>query len=327
MQKNLLLFLPLLLAMLACGEQKMTQTATEAEKAMAEADYVDRTYLLEVDQLEKMMAEKENVVLIEVSKAADYAKGHLPGARNIWRPDYGNEEDYTYGGMRARRDQAEALLSRLGVEPTDFLVIYDTKGDVDAARFMWLLRRYGHEQMALLNGGKHAWEDAGLDLVTDAPEITPSTYSFGDKPEWLEQSAEREEVLAALEDPNVVLLDTRTLEEHTGQMLKNGAAKAGRIPNSVHIDWADAVNFDADFKFKSVEALRKLYESKGVTPDKKIIAYCHTGVRSAHTTFVLTQLLGYPNVVNYDGSWTEWSHYDELPFEIDPQLDRTPAVQ
>ncbi len=325
--KNSLLLLPLLLGVLACGEQKMTQAATKATKALAKAGYIDRTYLIEADQLHKMMTEKEHVVLVEVSKAADYAQGHLPGALNIWRPDYGNEEDYPYGGMRARRDQMEALLSRLGIWPADFLVIYDTKGEVDAARFMWLLRRYGHEQMALLNGGKHAWEDLHLELSVDEPKITSSTYQFATQEDWQGQSVEMQEVLAAITDPSVVLLDTRTREEHTGQMLKHGAAKAGRIPSSVHIDWADAVNFDDDFKFKSVEALRKLYESKRVTPDKYIIAYCHTGVRSAHTAFVLTQLLGYPKVVNYDGSWIEWSHHDELPFEIDPQLDRTPALQ
>lgn len=315
-----------------CGSpDSSTQAATEevaekAKPALPANDYHSRRFLLEVEDVQRMMNEGVDLVIIEITKEEEYAKGHLPGARHVWRPEYANTSDFTYGGMMGTPEQLEALLGRLGATNESFLLLYDAKGKVDAARLQWILHEYGYYRTGLLNGGKQGWVAAGQALTTDIPEVIATEFVFPAESKPAARKVHMEDVLLALEDSNVVLVDTRTTEEYTGQMLKNGAAKAGRIPGAIHLDWANAVNYDADFRFKSVEQLRKMYEAAGITPDKKIIAYCHSGVRSAHTTYVLTELLGYPEVYNYDGSWTEWSHHDHLPFEVDPSLNRTPAL-
>lgn len=127
----------------------------------------------------------------------------------------------------------------------------------------------------------------------------------------------KEEVVTAL-SKKIILVDTRSFDEFSGKQQKKGASKAGRIPNSIHIDWAEAINFHGNQKIKSVETLTEFYAKKlKATKNDSIILYCHSGVSSAHTTFVLTQLLGYKNVKNYDGSWTEWSYFNDLPFTND----------
>ncbi len=123
------------------------------------------------------------------------------------------------------------------------------------------------------------------------------------------------EILAS--NKNNIILDTRNIDEFTGKRQKSGAYKGGRIPKSVLIDWAEAIDYEGSKKFKSFEELEKIYSRMGVSKNDPVITYCHSGVRSAHTTFVLTELLGYKNVKNYDGSWVEWSYFDNLPFEYD----------
>lgn len=311
------------------GDDSQQKAGMVKAKSSSSSYYSDK-YLIEPADAKKVIEEEENIAVIEVSKSEDYESGHLPGAFNVWRPMYENREDYSYGGMMATKEQMQDLLTRLGINPDTKIIIYDLKGNVDASRLMWILRSYGHEDLKLINGGKTGWTDAGFALSREPVELLAAStpYTFDERKAYMTISASQKDVLDALTDPDVVLVDTRTLDEYTGQMLKNGAAKAGRIPGSVHIDWANAVDYDGTFRFKNVKELRQIYESKGVTKDKKIIAYCHTGVRSAHTQFVLSELLGYKNVINYDGSWTEWSQSDDLPFEVNPaeELVGTPST-
>lgn len=281
-------------------------------------DYVSRRFLREVAEVVDMMATEPNLLIIEVSKPDEYAKGHIEGAFNVWRPEYANEVDYSYGGMMATRKQMEALLSEMGATSESFILLYDARGCVDAARFQWILHEYNHSRTALINGGKHAWTLEGHLLTREAPEKIPSQFVFSPASDASSgHYIQLQEVMDLLGDPNVVLLDTRSEEEYMGAIHKKGAAKPGRIPGAMNIDWGKAINYDGDFCFRPVQNLRRMYEYFGVTPDKKIIVYCHSGVRSAHTTFVLTELLGYPEVYNYDGSWIEWSYHDEFPCERD----------
>ncbi len=305
------------------GEDSQLEAGMVKSEQASSSSYSSDKYLIDASDAKKVMEMEENVAVIEVSKTEDYESGHLPGAFNIWRPMYENRTEYSYGGMMATKEQMQDLLTRMGISPETKIIIYDVKGNVDASRFMWILRSYGHENLKLINGGKTGWTDAGFTLSKEPAKLVAAAtpYAFDDRKAYKTISASQKDVLNALNDPDVILVDTRTLDEYTGKMLKNGAAKAGRIPGSIHIDWANAVDYDGTFKFKTVEELRQLYESKGVTKDKKIIAYCHTGVRSAHTQFVLSELLGYKDVINYDGSWTEWSQSDDLPFEINPTED------
>ena len=124
----------------------------------------------------------------------------------------------------------------------------------------------------------------------------------------------KEEVQNSLKT-EAILIDTRTTDEYSGEKLKKGAQKAGRIPSAFHIDWAEAIHFSGDKRFKSMQELENIYGHIIPSTEAPCILYCHTGMRSAHTTFVLTQLLGYSNVKNYDGSWTEWSHFNNLPLQ------------
>lgn len=264
-----------------------------------------------------MYDEGQAFKVIEISKKAKYKSGHLPRAINFWRPDY-ESKDHAYGGMRPSPSEMAELLGTNGISPDDRLVIYDTKGSVDAIRFMWILDMYGHTDRVVMNGGKTAWEAAGYGLVTEpAPAPEAVAYAFSGEPDYT-LLASRADVLAAMDDPNVVLLDTREPEEYQGAPYiskgvcypyKKGAFINGRIPGAVYLNWSDAVDLDGDHRFKSLKDIRYNFRKAGITADKKVIAYCQSGVRSAHTTYVLTELLGYPDVRNYDGSWIEWSYH------------------
>ncbi len=289
--------------LVACG-------APEQEPEM---EYVSTRYLMELEELLQL----ENYVLVDVRKPEAYFKGHIPGAINAWRPQF-RDTSHAYGGMMAPREQMEQLLGSWGMSEGKSLVLYDGKGGSDAARLWWVLNYYAQEAH-LLNGGLKVWEDSLHNLTTDTVLVDTTVFAFPGT-ENHTTFATMEEVLKAIDDTNVILLDTRTLEEFTGEKQKKGAYKAGRIPSSTRVDWGEAVRLNEDHKFKSAKVLKEIYESYGVTPDKTIITYCQSGSRSSNTTFVLTELLGYPNVKNYDGSWIEWSYHDSLPIASDVPL-------
>ena len=294
------------------------KSASELEKQEQKyAEYANPEVIVSAVKAKEIIENEDNVAIIDIRISPEYMLGHIPGAVNIWRPDYSADEDeYPFGGMRCSKEKMEKLLGSLGIDNETFILLYDGKGDYDAARFWWQLDMYGHDKVALIDGGIDGWKAAGFELTTDKPEITPKEYKFKGETD-LSKLATLEDVKKAMEDPNVIILDTRSIEEFTGETLKKGAYRKGRIPGSVWIEYKEAINVGEgeDKTFKTVEELRKIYESKGITPDKTIIPYCQSGVRSAHTTFVLTQLLGYENVKNYDGSWIEWSYHEDLPLE------------
>jgi len=306
------------LGMTACQNAEAPATQEEEVAIIDESlkSSVKGPHLIEPDAVHDMYEAGKDFKVIEISKAGKYGEGHLPGALNFWRPDY-EGKGYEYGGMRMNQDEMATLLGSNGISPDDKLIIYDTKGSVDAIRFMWMLDIYGHEDMAVMNGGKAAWKEAGYALTTDpAPTAEPVVYTFPGEPD-ANRLASMQDVIEALNDPDVILLDTREPEEYQGVPYvdkgeclpyKKGSFTFGRIPGSVHLNWSDAVDLKGDNRFKSLKDLKYNFAQAGITPDKKIIAYCQSGVRSAHTTYVLTELLGYPDVKNYDGSWIEWSY-------------------
>lgn len=272
--------------------------------------------LISTESLHEAIEDGHQFRLIGLQDKEEFAGKHLAGAINISRPDLESHE-YPYGGMAASRKDVEALLSKLGIKSTDHIVIYDNKGEVDASRLWWLLNKYGHKgEVSLLNGGLKDWENHGYEVTTEKTELPAAPYIFEGTPSE-NYSATMYDMRTALGDTNVVVLDCRSLEENTGKEMKDGASRAGHIPGARWVNYSEALQAsgNAEMTFKETEALRKLYAEKGIRPDKKIIAYCHSGVRSSHTTFVLTQLLGYKNVKNYAGSWIEWSYFKELPIE------------
>lgn len=285
----------------------------ESEKENRGEEPTISNYLIKVDEF-KRMVNRPNIKLLDFRKKEDYEIGHIKGALSIWRTDIENQS-YPYAGMMASPEQVESLFSNLGIASTDTIIVYDDNGLCNATRLWWILQNYNFTSLKLFEGGLTEWVAKGGLLSTDSTVLQKKIFKLPENPS-MKYYVSKEDMKQAL-NSNTLILDTRSLEEFEGKWKKNGAAKAGRIINSVHIDWAEAINFHSDKKIKSIEELESIYGQLQIGKEDPIIIYCHSGVRSAHTTFVLTQLLNYKNVKNYDGSWTEWSYYSDLPFEID----------
>lgn len=268
-------------------------------------------YLIEAEDLAAIM-DQDSVVIIDMRKSEAYEQGHIKGAFNIWRSNI-QQDSVPYSGMIASKQKIEKLLGNLGIAEDAFLVLYDDKSSCEAARMWWVLDYYGFQNTALLNGGIKAWNKTNA-ISLEVPSTHKTRFSFaGDHNRSRHISLE--EIIEATRDSSIILIDTRTAEEYRGEVKKKGAFAQGRIPGSINIDWTEAVNYE-ESTFRNKREILALYNSKGIDSTSNIVVYCHSGVRSAHTTFVLTELLGFKNVKNYDGSWTEWS-YHQLPLERD----------
>src|SRR4051795_6922778 len=256
-----------------------------------------------------------NVVVAEVDEnPALYDEGHIRGAVRLhWRDDLQDpvERDLI------ERDAFEKLMGGLGIENDTMIVLYGDRNNWFAAYAYWYLKIYGHEDVRILDGGRQKWIDEGRDLSTETPAPQQAEYTAKQRDETLR--AYRDKVKEGIGSQEKALVDVRSPQEYSGQLVaapgyeQEGALRAGHIPTAQSIPWAQAVRDDGTFR--PVEELRELYESKGVGPDKEVTAYCRIGERSAHTWFVLRELLGYPKVKNYDGSWTEWGNLVDVPIE------------
>ncbi|TVR68417.1 MAG: hypothetical protein EA427_10940 [Spirochaetaceae bacterium] len=275
-------------------------------------EYVESNVLISPARAHHLMQTEDNVVFVDVRQAAQYEAGHIPGAVNVWRPMYGaSSGEYDYRGMRGNPQKIHELLGNLGIDTDTRVIVYTHSSGHDSFRFAWLITMYGHDRdkVHVLDGFFPAWSAAGLPTSTDAPTVTPVTYRPA---RAIDESrlARLEDLDRARKDPNVIILDTRTPEEWWGIAQYDGAFRKGHIPGAIHVNFTE--NF-TDGGIRPAAELRALYEAAGITPDKEIIAYCQSGVRSAMTTTVLADMLGYPNVSNYDGSWIEWSYHRDRP--------------
>lgn len=310
------LFLLALLGLLSCNSSTdKTTTVITSEVKEKRDTYVHSDRIIEVDELKNLVG-NDRIKIIHFGKPEDYNKGHIPTSVNIWRSDI-QDAKFAYNGMMSSKAQIENLFSRLGITHEDTLIVYDPVASCDAARLWWVLKNYGFNNLRILNGGIQAWkENKGL-LVTDVAVVKKTQFIFPDASPMM-LYVNKEEMLRALSSTDsIVIIDTRTNNEFTGKRQKKGALSGGRIPKSRLVDWASCVNYDGNKKFKTYTELSKIYKAVIPHKDTQVIAYCHSGVRSAHTTFVMTELLGYKNVKNYDGSWTEWSHFENYPKEMD----------
>ncbi|MFL5779597.1 MAG: sulfurtransferase [Chloroflexota bacterium] len=242
-----------------------------------------------------------------------YEQSHIPGAVG-W-----NWTSQLSDGIRrdiATREDFSELLSRSGMAPDTTIVLYGDNNNWFAAWAYWQLKLYRHRDVRILNGGRKYWLDNGLPLTTDVPDYSPTGYQLPEPDFSLR--AFRDDILPRLGDSELALVDVRSPAEFSGELLAppgltETAQRAGHIPGAASIPWAQTVREDGTFK--SADELRSLYESKGITPDKDVIAYCRIGERSSHSWFVLHELLGYRRVRNYDGSWTEYGSMVGLPIE------------
>ncbi len=255
------------------------------------------------------------VRLIEVDvDTTAYEQGHIQGAVGFnWQKDLQDQL------VRApvNKEQLEALLSRAGVSNDTTIVLYGDNNNWFAAWALWILKYYGHRDVRLLNGGRVKWLADKREITTAIPSYPRTSYAA--QTAYSDIRAFRDQILRSLGRSGFVLVDVRSPAEYSGELLapahlpQEGAQRGGHIPEAANIPWSLAVREDGTFK--SAEELRTLYEGKGITPDKEVVAYCRIGERSSHTWFVLHYLLGYPTVRNYDGSWTEWGSLIGVPIE------------
>jgi thiosulfate/3-mercaptopyruvate sulfurtransferase len=263
-----------------------------------------------------------NVRLIEVDvDTSAYAQGHIQGAVGVnWTTQLG---DPIRRDIPSKEDWAR-LLGQAGVSPETRVIFYGDNNNWFAAFAYWVSKIYGHQNAALMNGGRKKWELENRPFTTEVPQPRPTNYPPRD-PDLTYRAYLRD----ILERPaGTALVDVRSPAEFNGEVIAppgmtETAQRAGHVPGAQNIPWAQAANEDGTFK--SPEELRQLYASKGITPDKDVVAYCRIGERSSHTWFVLKELLGFRNVKNYDGSWTEYGSVVGVPIENPSVQAREPV--
>ncbi|HEV7614755.1 MAG TPA: sulfurtransferase [Solirubrobacterales bacterium] len=271
--------------------------------------------LVETDWVAEHL-DDDSVRIVEVDEnPALYAEGHIPGAIGFdWKADLQDQ---------VRRDflDAEAfgaLIGSRGISNDHTVVLYGDRNNWFAAYTYWYFRYYGHSDVKLVNGPREKWIAEGRDVSTEAPSYPAATFAAAAGDDSIR--AYRDEVRSALDNGGPNLVDVRSPQEYSGELIamagyeQEGAQRGGHIPGAASVPWAQAVQEDGTFK--SADDLRELYTAKGVLEEGvPVVAYCRIGERSAHTWFVLHELLGEDDVKNYDGSWTEWGNLVGVPVE------------
>ena len=257
-----------------------------------------------------------NVRLVEVDVDTEaYDQGHIAGAVG-WNWTSQLNDELTRDILSA--EQMGQLLGESGIGPDTTVVLYGDNNNWFATYAFWQMRIYGHSDLKIMDGGRQKWVDEGRELTTDAPSV--ESVSYGAPAPDLSIRATRDYVLSvASTSNNTGLVDVRAPDEYNGTLLapanlpQEGSQRGGHIPGAANIPWATAVAEDGTFK--SVEELQEIYGGAGISGDGETIAYCRIGERSSHTWFVLSQILGYEKVRNYDGSWTEYGSIVGAPIE------------
>ena len=286
-------------------------------------EYANPGRLVTGDWLEQRLGQPGLVVVESDEDVLLYETGHISGSVKVdWHTELNDPvvRDYLDGAGFAE------LLSRKGISRDDTIVIYGDKNNWWAAYALWVFSLFGHEDVRLLDGGRDRWIAEGRPMTTDAPTITPTDYPVVERDDSTLR-AYKEDVLAHLGNP---LIDVRSPEEYSGERTsapaypEEGALRAGHIPSAQSVPWAKAVAEDGTFKSRA--ELEDVYlAGAGLTPGDEVVAYCRIGERSSHTWFVLKHLLGFENVRNYDGSWTEWGSAVRVPIVTGTEPGEVPA--
>ncbi len=245
----------------------------------------------------------------------DFGRSHIPTAQYLdWLTDI-TDPELPERYMILSQQAMEALMSRVGISQDSTVIIYDTLTNRLSARMFWTLRYYGHQDIRILDGGMQAWKLAGFDLVSDITEVAKSEYKIDQINE--EYLADKDYIQSRLKNDQFSLVDGRPEDQYTGKIsgkvFHSGTEhqRKGHIIGAHNVPWS--LNFNEDGTFKSVQDLRFLYETHGVTQDKSIVTYCNEGLHASPPWFVLTELLGYQNVRLYDASMAEWGNTQDTP--------------
>jgi len=288
----------------------MTETA-----AGSNGDYAHPEMLVDTGWVADHLADPNVRVVESDEDILLYDQGHVPGAVMIdWVGDLNDRVRRDYLG----REGFERLCVGKGISNETTVVLYGDKNNWWACYALWVFQLFGHAAVKIMNGGRKKWTDEGRPLSKETPHYAPGTYHAPERADY-KIRAYRDQVLEHV-NAGRPLVDVRSPAEYTGELLhmeaypQEGALRGGHIPGARNIPWGKAVREDGTFK--PAAELRALYETaNGLRPDQNVIAYCRIGERSSHTWLVLTYLLGYPNVRNYDGSWTEWGNLVGVPIE------------
>jgi thiosulfate/3-mercaptopyruvate sulfurtransferase len=285
------------------------------------SDYKHPEVLVSTDWVAQHL-NQHGIRLVEVDvDTTAYDQGHIPGAVG-W-----NWQTQLQDNVRRdliEKSALEALLAKSGISNDTTILLYGDNNNWFAAYAFWQLKYYGHKDVRLINGGRKKWVVDGLVFTTEPTTVAETTYKAPNPDESIR--ARKEDIYAVQQKAKrAELVDVRSADEFTGKILappglSETALRAGHIPGAANIPWGQAANEDGSFK--SYDELKKLYESKGILGRHEVIAYCRIGERSSHTWFVLKYLLGYEDVRNYDGSWTEWGNLVGAPIV---NLSATPA--
>ena len=281
-------------------------TRTERSDALVSPEWV-------AERLPAARSDDPSLRLVEVDLNTEfYDEGHLPGAVGLdWRSDLRHDRRRDVPSARAFAD----LLGDHGITEETTVVAYGDNANWFAAHFYWLLRYYGHDDASLLDGGREHWVESGRQTTTEVPSFRPRAYETAGP--YGHVRAHREDVRRAIDD-RTALVDVRLPEEFDGTVvappgMDEFAQCGGHVPGAVNVVWS--ANVAPDGRFKSRAELEALYRDCGVTRDRSVVVYCRIGERSSLTWFVLSELLDYPSVRNYDGSWTEWGNLVGAPVE------------
>ena len=294
--------------------------AARPAQAVPQGGYAHPEVLIQAEELKALMDQKAPPIrILDVRHKAKYYLGHIPGAVQVWRPEMEDKKN-PLPGMPAQAVQMEKLLSRLGITNRDTLILYSDQ--FDHTRLWWLLAYYGFplNRMKLLDGGLEAWKAKGYPTQLTSPQVARSPFKLPASAQMKSLAATLDEVKGAVSEQSKVILDDRSQRQYLGEEREEGAARPGRIPGSVWVEWKEALVAEGPFKgyFKSAEEITKIYAARGVTSDKDIYLYSNLGQPSTHS-LVSLYLAGFPleKLHLYTGSWTEWSRSKE-PIKTGP---------
>lgn len=268
----------------------------------------DKPLLIETSELAELLRRDDPPLVVHVGNPESHTHGHIPGA--VFLPyEALTRDEPPVSGLVPDDEALSQLLSGIGLTPERYLVAYDAENGGRAARLLYTLAIAGHRHMSMLNGGLTAWVNEAYPIERELVTAQVSHYQINrdDTP-----VADRDYILAHLDDPEVVVLDVRSADEYHGRDIKT--QRGGHIPGAVHMEWTRAIDKSRHLRMRSSQEMRPMLDSLGVTPDREVIVYCQTHHRSAHT-WALLKALGYERVRGYPGAWSDWGNHPDTPVE------------